>query len=130
MGNQTNIWNIHHNSIKKCLICSKEFKVKWSHLARRKCCSIECRHKLQKILLQGEKNPKWRGGKRNSCGYITIRVGNEYIYEHILIWRMNRGDIPEGFIIHHINGKRDDNRIENLQCMSQSDHMKLHRAEN
>lgn len=128
MANRTNIWNRNHNLIKKCLICGKEFKVKWSHAERRKCCSRECRYDLQKILLQGENNPNWKGGNAiNKEGYRMIRLGNKYIYEHIFVWKRNKGNIPQGFIIHHLNGNRQDNRIENLACMSNSEHMKLHR---
>ena len=65
MANRINIWNINHNSIKKCLICGKEFRVKWSHLERRKCCSKECRYKLQSQLLKGN---KYRGnGIKRIC---------------------------------------------------------------
>ncbi len=127
MANRTNIWNINHNLIKKCTICGGEFRVKWSHAQRRKCCSRKCKDKLQSILLQGENNPKWKGGQfQKEEGYVMIRMGNKYIYEHILTWKRNNGSIPKGHVIHHINGDKSDNRIENLSCMSQSDHMKLH----
>lgn len=55
-----------------------------------------------------------------------IKLGNKYVYEHIFVWKKNNGNIPKGFVIHHINGIRNDNRVENLACMSQSDHMRLH----
>ena len=32
-------------------------------------------------------------------------------------------------IIHHINGNHEDNRIENLKEMSQSEHIKLHQKQ-
>lgn len=127
MGNKTNIWNINHNSIKLCVICKKGFKVKWSALKRRKCCSMKCRIQLQKILSSGSNNPNWKGGKVfNKEGYKMIRIGNKYIYEHIWVWKSNNGEIPKGYVIHHINSKRNDNRIENLMCLSSSEHAKLH----
>mgnify|MGYP001561338247 CR=1 FL=1 len=130
MANHTNIWNINHNSVKECLICQKEFKVKWSHMKRRKCCSRECKDKLQRILIQKENNPNWAGGQfKDPDGYIKVRIGGKYVQEHILVWQMNKGVIPEGFITHHKNHKRDDNRIENLECMSASEHAKLHYKE-
>src|SRR3990167_95090 len=130
MANKTNIWNRNHNAIKQCVICSSEFKVKWSHMERRKCCSRKCKDRLQKIILQGKNNPKWKVGRfTKEEGYKMIRIGNKYIYEHIWIWQTHKGEIPKGFIIHHINHDKGDNRINNLACMSQSEHMKLHQRE-
>ena len=127
MSNRTNIWNINHNALKLCPICAIKFSVKWSHLKRRKCCSIDCSRKYRKVIYLAEKNPNWKGGReKRSGGYITIRIGGKRIFEHVLIWTMINGKIPDKYIIHHKNGIKTDNRIENLECMSISDHMKYH----
>ena len=39
-------------------------------------------------------------------------------YEHRKVWENAYGAIPDGLVIDHINGKKDDNRIENLQLLT------------
>jgi hypothetical protein len=43
-----------------------------------------------------------------------------------LIWEKVHGPIPEGYEIHHVNGDGTDNRLENLVCLSASEHRLLH----
>ncbi len=46
---------------------------------------------------------------------------------HRLLWEETYGDIPEGMIIHHKNEDKKDNRIENLQMVSKSQHTLIHK---
>jgi len=36
---------------------------------------------------------------------------------HREIWTQHRGPIPKGWVIHHMNGDTDDNRVDNLACV-------------
>ena len=38
---------------------------------------------------------------------------------HRKVWKSVYGEIPKGMVIDHINGNTLDNRIENLQCITQ-----------
>lgn len=46
--------------------------------------------------------------------------------EHRHIWEQAHGPIPEQFEVHHLNGNRKDNRLENLMAMSKKDHHTQH----
>lgn len=69
-------------------------------------------------------------------GYHRITVYNpdadetRTIYMHEYVWVQHNGPIPEGWVIHHINRDRDDNRIENLIAMPRDEHMQMHMREN
>ena len=83
--------------------------------------------------LKRENSPKWKGGKyRDKKGYIMVLSPNHngskrrYIGEHILVWEeANKKLLPKGWIVHHLNGIKDDNRIENLKGMPTTEHPKI-----
>ncbi|TET74751.1 MAG: HNH endonuclease [Candidatus Heimdallarchaeota archaeon] len=80
----------------------------------------------------GSEHLQWKGGRcYDSKGYILIYSPNHplaekrgYILEHRLIWFNHHPETSKNFIIHHLNGIRDDNRIENLIAVPRKTHIK------
>ena len=104
--------------------------------------SQETREKMSKAKIgkPKEKPANWKGGKKkHSCGYILIKNWyhpycdkNGYIHEHRLVLEkhLKRFLLPKE-VAHHINGIRDDNRIENLMLFSSSSaHIRFHSNNN
>jgi hypothetical protein len=54
-------------------------------------------------------------GRLHPSGHRVIRVEVTSYYAHRLAWLYVHGETPSNFMVDHINGKRDDNRIENLR---------------
>lgn len=58
--------------------------------------------------------------------YKRILKDGHNLQMHRYIWEQKNGAIPEGYVIHHINGNKLDNRIENLACISTKEHNLIH----
>lgn len=59
--------------------------------------------------------------KRNHDQHYFRQAG---IYRDV--WQYYNGEIPDGYVIHHVDENPDNNAIENLQCMTQAEHRRLH----
>ena len=111
--------------------------------------SKETREKISDANM-GDKNFGWKGGRRkDNQGYVLVyspnhpfRYDSKCVFEHRLVmerWlREHDPDHPalvevdgikylrHGWVPHHINEVTDDNRIENLELMTASEHSSFH----
>jgi len=85
--------------------------------------------------LSGPEHPRWNEGQMlSSHGYVKVRVGtwhpladpNGYAYEHLLVWTSAGYPKPDaGRVLHHRNGDKTDNRLENLELIGRGEHLTL-----
>lgn len=45
---------------------------------------------------------------------------------HVYVWRTNNGDVPKDYEVHHIDGDKDNNEIDNLSCIPKAEHKSYH----
>ena len=76
---------------------------------------------------------RWKGGKTKCNGYWRLYIPNHpfakegYVKQaRYLIEREIGRYLNSKEEVHHINGIRDDDRIENLIILSKSSHLSLH----
>jgi len=121
-----------------CPICKRE---RWVYLYYGKAHSHRCQSCAARITLQnlrGEKHPAWKGGRYpDGQGYIKktlfpddffypMAQFNGGILEHRLIMAQHLGRCLQRWeIVHHKNGIKDDNRIENLQLVTDDRHRQI-----
>lgn len=84
----------------------------------------------------GSQHARWNGGRMmDRSGYVMIRVGkghplsdpNGYVREHVIVMCSAIGRrLGPGEVVHHRNGDRADNRLENLELMLIAEHNRAH----
>lgn len=128
-----------------CLFCKKKFEVIPFRKSIAKFCSKKCHaryciagkypcriawNKGKKFPnLSGRNSPVWKGGCLTKDGYKVICINGKGVREHRYIFETSLGErLPENMVVHHVNGNRSDNRLENLRLMSRSEHIKLHKT--
>jgi len=108
---------------KKCLTCGKSFKIIPSRKNFAKFCSYKCYWKAMK----GKNHWNWKSGHIDKRGYKIIYVNSKPTREQRFVMeKYLKRALKKREIVHHINGNKIDNRIENLKVMSNSEHRKLH----
>jgi len=116
-----------------CEFCKEEFILANSRKGRRYC-SHACSRKAFMVknpdFFKGEKSGHWRGGRINRRGYVFIHSPDhpacqhnkrKYVAEHRLIMENHLGRyLKPSESVHHKNGVKADNRLENLELWGKS----------
>ena len=139
-----------------CFYCQKSFEVSPGRAKRTpRFCNVKCYGKhLRKQIpwnkgvtakddprlatgkrhgMYGKRTPRWNGGRFVDQGYVFIWLPKHpdasrgYVREHRVVMEKHLGRyLANSEVVHHTNGNRLDNRIENLSVMSARDHARLH----
>lgn len=115
------------NVIVKCDYCGNTFESFkcYEKRSKHRFCSKKCEAKFKEY---NNTRTSWKGGHiGKTTGYKYIRIDGKDVEEHRLIMEKHIGRrLGRDEVVHHINGIKTDNRIENLQIMSRADHMRFH----
>ena len=98
----------------KCLQCGSDFYLSPSRLGHKKFCGSSCYAQYQKI--------DFDGGEYKRVNKSGVRFSTHRVIAEIILGRPL--DLVE--IVHHIDGKKFNNSIDNLLIMNKKDHAIMH----
>ena len=76
------------------------------------------------FLDKRSKSKVWKDKKaNNNKGYLHTDLNGEMVFVHTIIALCYLGEKPDNKVIDHINSIRNDNRVENLQYITQSENI-------
>lgn len=121
--------------------CGKCGRLRWVRIIRHKPDTQLCKLCSHPSHWMADKNCRWKGGKfRDKSGYVMVRVygdspyasmakSDNYVAEHRLVMAEHLGRcLLDEEVVHHKNGVKDDNRLENLELWARLSHLKNHTA--
>lgn len=122
-----------YQACQKCDVKRWIFYQSYRHGLQRICHKCQIDSQRRENNLSGAKHPAWKGG-RFTCVYTRVWLNPDnfyypmattkgYVREHRLVMAKHLGRCLQPWeIIHHINGIKDDNRLENLQLVTDDRH--------
>jgi hypothetical protein len=125
-----------HGSLWLCKCdCGNTHITRGTHIVQQKTLSCGCYRKDMFDLWRkdkcGKKNMAYKGGRVSVGGYIKILIPfaeqksrcDRYILEHRKVMEEKIGrKLKANEIVHHINGIKNDNRIDNLEIVLRNAH--------
>jgi len=124
------------NIERKLILCACGCGAEIPYWSERLKCRRKFKHGHNRYGITGENHQNWKGGFWISHGGYKLVMDKQhiradkdgYVKEHILNYeKYYKCCILKSTIIHHINGIKTDNRIENLRAMTASIHSSYHR---
>lgn len=113
----------------ECIVCGKTRSFTPKQWGTRK--GLFCSQVCVGISKTGPNHPMWKGGiyAKGNTGYLmqydeatrTHQRQHRFLMEKLL-----KRKLLDNEVVHHINGKKSDNRIENLCLMMDTKHRSLH----
>lgn len=105
---------------KKCVVCDQLFQPR---LSKQICCNQTCANRLLK-----QRPGRDIGSTRTERGYVAVKTENGWQWQHRYVMSKILGrPLEDHETVHHKNGKRGDNRPENLELWK-GNHVKGVRA--
>jgi HNH endonuclease len=76
----------------------------------------------------GTQHNRWRGGRTVREGYVLLTVAPYVqIHEHRFVMERHLGRaLSSEEVVHHIDGDKANNALENLEVLSRAAHTRLH----
>ncbi len=128
-----------------CAFCGKErwrylFMARKGHNLGNPCLSCANKMHINNVgrFQTGYLHRNWKGGRFKQLGYVSVMINRDskysemarsyggtflYVPEHRLVYAKSIGrPLSKKEHIHHLNGVKDDNRIENLALVSVHTH--------
>ena len=110
----------------ECVVCRNPFSVRPSRVKKgAKCCCFKCRQ-----IYLGRKGGAVRGAqkKAESEGKAYTKTSGRHTHRVVMEKKIGRQLLP-GEIVHHRDGNKLNNSPDNLELMTQSDHVREHISE-
>ena len=122
--------------LRRCLRCSKLIMVQPALIERKKYCSKDCMDKSRRgsrcspdtEFKNGNRPQTWVpvGSESKAKGYIRVKVADPNAWRqrsHIVWEEANNRNLPDGWIVRHLDGDPLNDTPENLKAMSRGNHI-------